>query len=196
MVHSDVPVRDLMNRTMLNLAVIDDLHQGHRLDYQYEVYEIIQLVNSFLAALAHPWEEWRQELNLISLEQAENDGWPIRHPDDPRDQNPKNLGDLLRLVRNALAHGHVRFQPDQDNDIGQVHLWNETSDGWRTWGITLTAQELRQFLDCFVTLATTLPSPRQRTVRHVADRPRDSRVRCAQCGQPLRVRPPASDPGN
>ena len=48
------PVRDVMRRTMFNLRFIEE-HQE-----QNGPFEVTQLVNSFLGALAHPWEHFRK----------------------------------------------------------------------------------------------------------------------------------------
>jgi len=158
-----------MRRTRENLEAINDLQKNE--DDRRKVYEVTQLVNSFLGAFAHPWEEWARDLKRINLEVAKATGWPIKPPDDDRDDDPRNLGELLQWVRNAMAHGNIRFlrDPTHPEDIGQVSLWNERN-GWRTWGITLTVTELREFLDCFDALAGRLPDPRPRPVRHIKDK--------------------------
>lgn len=169
--YPDVPVREMMRRTKANLDVINDLHEDRNLDDSPEVYEVTQLVNSFLGAWAHPWEAWQRELRRKTLEEAEELGWPIKRPDDDRDDEPRDLGQLLSWVRNAMAHGNIRYLRDDSNpdEIGKVSIWNEWKR-YRTWGITLTIAELSQFLKCFLALAEQLPEPRPRSLRHIRDR--------------------------
>jgi hypothetical protein len=172
----DVPVREVMERTRTNLDAIDnDARQGRN------VFEVTQLANSFLGAFAHPWEEWKCELNKVSLAEAHERGWPIIDEDDQRDRKPVNLGDLLRVIRNAVAHGNLRFIGEPGKEIEAVFLWNEDC-GWRTWGATLSVATLRMLLNCIEVEARSLPDrlPREPS-RHIVDRP--ERVRCAHCGQ-------------
>ncbi len=165
----DVPVRDLMDRTKANLDFIrQEYDRGNR-----DVWDVTQLVNSFLAALAHPWESWRREraeMLQLSLLEAEARGWPRLQKDDPRDDDPRNLGDLLRLMRNACAHGNIRFISDSQNNIAELRLWNE-ENGYRTWGTRMDVGTLHHFLDRIVKLAQQLPpNPRPEPRRHIRDR--------------------------
>jgi AbrB family looped-hinge helix DNA binding protein len=165
----DVPVRDLMDRTKANLDFIQqEYDSGNR-----DVWDVTQLVNSFLAALAHPWESWRQdraEILSMSLLEAEAHGWPRLEKDDDRDEDPKNLGELLRLMRNGIAHGNIKFISDHENNIGELRLWN-ADKGFRTWGTRMDVATLRRILDRTVTLAQRLPpNPRSEPRRHIKDR--------------------------
>jgi len=65
------PLLDVMNRTIYNLHFIEDEAKNEG------PYEVTQLVNSFLGALAHPWEKFKIELETISLEEAQDKGWPL-----------------------------------------------------------------------------------------------------------------------
>lgn len=147
----EVPVRDIMRRTMFNL---------HRIESQASddgPYEVTQLVNSFLGALAHPWERFKQQLNSISLPVAESQGWPRVIKERNEDSDPKNLGDLVRLLRNGIAHGNIIFIPDSNNEIRAIQLWNtDPRTERRTWGAVLTVDVLRQLLNHFVGLAEEL----------------------------------------
>lgn len=83
------PVRDVMRRTMHNLRFIE-AHHGPR-----GPYEVTQLLNSFLGALAHPWEQYRNDLCSVSLSEAVTAGWPRVEKERPNDRDPKSLGDLV-----------------------------------------------------------------------------------------------------
>ena len=55
-------------------------------------FEVTQLLNSFLGALAHPWENLKEELNSISLVDAERDGWPRAQCKRATGRPPRSLG--------------------------------------------------------------------------------------------------------
>jgi hypothetical protein len=127
-------------------------------------FEVTQLINSFLAALAHPWERLRHELNEMPLGMA---GWPVSRKERASDDDPKSLRDLVRCIRNALAHGNIELLPSARGDIKALRIWN-VHKGLRTWGTILTVAEMRKFLICFVALAEELhgrqdASPSRRT---------------------------------
>jgi hypothetical protein len=126
------PARDLMRRTMVNLRFIE-AHQASD-----GPYEVTQLINSFLGALAHPWERYRTDLQRLPLAEAGRLGWPEMEKELTEDVDPNSLGDLLRLVRNAFAHGNIEFIPDSSGDIQQIRFWNNNRSGRRTWGAVLT----------------------------------------------------------
>jgi hypothetical protein len=80
------PIRDVMRRTMANLAFIE----RHKSDSG--PYEVTQLINSFLGALAHPWEDMKSELRHMGLANASARGWP---------RSTRNV--LLTLIPNLSA---------------------------------------------------------------------------------------------
>jgi hypothetical protein len=110
------PVRDIMRRTMHNLQFVEAQAGADG------PYEVTQLVNSFPGALAHPWEAYRHDLTAASLEAAHSAGWPAVAKERPSDRDPDSLGDLARLMRNALAHGNVEFLPDASAEIRALRL--------------------------------------------------------------------------
>jgi hypothetical protein len=142
------PVYSLMRRTMDNLRFIE------RCATRGGPYEVTHLVNSFLGALAHPWEELRIELNQLELRESQKRGWPHVTKELPTDKEPASLGDMISLVRHSFAHGHIEFLPDEGGEIAAVRFWNvKPGTDKRTWGSVLGVDELRRFLECFVTLA-------------------------------------------
>src|SRR5262245_54699812 len=143
-------VRDVMRRTMHNLEFVE-AHAGVE-----GPYEVTQLINSFLGALAHPWEIYRGDLTTMSLSAAQTGGWPAIAKERPTDREPDSLGDLVRLMRNALAHGNVEFLAGASADIRALRLWNTDRSGRRTWGTIVTVVDMRSFLMRFVALAEEL----------------------------------------
>jgi hypothetical protein len=150
------PIRDVMRRTMQNLQFIE-AHKG--LDGPYEV---TQLLNSFLGALSHPWEAYQSELCNRPLTEALAIGWPNIAKERPGDRDPESIGDLVRLMRNAIAHGNVDFLPGPAGDIRALRVWNKDR-GRRTWGALITVADMRAFLICFVQLAEELDAARGET---------------------------------
>ena len=157
---------DLMNRTVRNLLLIDELLESRRqsgVDVDHEgPFEFTQLLNSFLGAFALPRERSIPlALAQIGLEEAHR-RWRIPalsddFPDYARlksrngsNLKPQHLNDLVRLTRNGIMHGN--FQIDGDRDIQRISFWN-VYEGEKTWGATLPHGELRQFLISFVGVA-------------------------------------------
>jgi len=145
------PLLDVMKRTMYNLSYIENQANNEG------PFEVTQLINSFLGALAHPWEKYRGELKEVSLEKAQAKGCPVVDKDEQEDADPTNLGDLLRRMRNGIAHGNIRFNPDDKGDIETVSIWNyEHGTCKREWGATISVNIMRTFLFKFVELAEQL----------------------------------------
>lgn len=173
----DVPVKDMLDRTISNLEKIDRLKENGA-----QVYEVTQLVNSFLAAFAHPWEEWREGLSSMSIDQAIREGWPMVEKSDPRDEDPETYGRVINFIRNGMAHGNIEFVNDGNDEILAVHVWNERGK-WRTWGTRLDTNQLKQFLKCFQLLARTHEPSRKSPYKHIRDKPTGERTRCESCGR-------------
>jgi len=141
------PVLDIMRRTMLNLEFIE-VHADPA-----GPYEVTQLINSFLGALAHPFEAMRTELMSLSLAETTTLGWPSITKEKPTDNELTCLGDLIRLMRNGLAHGNVEFLDGGDGQISSLRIWNiDPRTRTRTWGTVLSIDALRLLLCRFVEL--------------------------------------------
>jgi hypothetical protein len=148
MVMPSEPVRDIMRRTMANLAFVED---NARPDGPFEV---TQLINSFLGALAHPWEALQSELMALPLSEATERGWPALPKERETDRDPSSLGDLVRLMRNSFAHGNITFLPGAKGEIKALCVWNtHPSNRQRTWGAIVTVDDARTFLFRFAELA-------------------------------------------
>jgi hypothetical protein len=155
------PVRDIMRRTMKNLEFVE-AHKGAD-----GPYEVTQLINCFLGALAHPWETYRDDLTAKPLAVADVAGWPAIAKERPNDHEPDSLGDLVRLMRNALAHGNIEFLSNASGEVRALRLWN-TSKGRRTWGALVTVADMRSFLMRFVALAEELHDQRVNSRSQIA----------------------------
>jgi hypothetical protein len=144
------PTLDIMRRTLRNLAFIEQHASSNG------PYEVTQLINSFLGALAHPWEGLKSELNSISIADAKSQGWPIPKDERATDHAPTTLGDVIRLLRNGLAHGNISFLPSRQGQIAALHIENRNDRGRRTWGVIITPEDMKQFLERFVALVEEL----------------------------------------
>jgi hypothetical protein len=92
------PLRDIMRRTIANLEFIE------RKATPSGPFEVTQLVNSYLGALAHPWERLRVELNEMPLGSA---GWPAirkeRDSDDDRTRSAISFAIFVTRWRTAIS---------------------------------------------------------------------------------------------
>jgi hypothetical protein len=141
-------VKDLMNRTMFNLKFVQEKRRPNG------PYEVTQLINSFLGAMAHPWEEWKKQLSEMPLDEAQQKGWPVIVTEERSRDTPESLGDLIRVMRNAMAHGNLRFD-SRGGEIVALHLWNR-GGGKDTWRARVEVEDLHRFLTRFVALANEL----------------------------------------
>jgi hypothetical protein len=141
------PVLDIMRRTIANLKFVE----AHKAPDG--PFEVTQLLNSFMGALAHPWEAMREDLNTLPPTLATERGWPRVGKEREGDEEPGSVGRLLHLLRNAVAHGNVEFLSDGHGEMQAVRLWNiDPRNNRRTWGAIVTVDDLRQLLFKFVEL--------------------------------------------
>jgi hypothetical protein len=141
------PVLDIMRRSMANLEIVE-AHAGPS-----GPYEITQLVNTFLGALAHPFEAMRDDLLNLAVADAVNLGWPSIARERPTDREPSSVSDLIRLMRNGVAHGNIEFLSDGKGQIHAIRLWNtDTRTRARTWGAVVTIKDMRHLFVSFVKL--------------------------------------------
>lgn len=141
------PLLDIMRRSMANLDFVE-AHAGPD-----GPYEVTQLINTFLGALAHPFEAMRDDLMVLPLSDAAVLGWPMINKERPSDAEPSSLGDLIRLMRNGMAHGNLDYLSDGKGQIHALRVWNtHPRTGARTWGAVFSIADMRRFLRLFVEL--------------------------------------------
>lgn len=144
MEYQDV-IRDFAWRTLKNLESVD------RLSYDgAEVYETTQLINSMLGLLVFPRERYLDSIPKTDLKQLAAEGWPI-----PRlvgdCEHPNDLRDLIRLMRNAIAHFNIEFLTSQ-GQISGIKIWNKDRYGRKNWMAELDLNELREITLRFINL--------------------------------------------
>ena len=175
MTQMTVPVRDLMNRTHDNLTAIDSLEKGNGATEDVTVWAVTQLVNSFSGIVMHPWEAWEEELRKIPFDSEDGRRWPRFEPIETDDEVVTTVGQQIRLVRNALAHGNIIFEANDENEISALIIWNSdpnTKDA-RTWASRVSTDDLKRLIDAMIARtagfrqpeAKHLPPPRQRAIR-------------------------------
>jgi hypothetical protein len=150
--------QELMDRTMTNLGIIDSLHSSNRSADGLHPFEVTQLVSSFQGALAYPWEKLRirhhgdEPWDIEFGELEKRYGFPKLCPARSDDTSPENFRDMIQQLRNGMAHGNIEFYSDLKREIGHIEVWNQ-QNGRRTWGTSMTAKQMRQFLEAFVRFA-------------------------------------------
>jgi hypothetical protein len=141
-------VRDFARRTKANLAVIDRLRASGN-----EVYEVTQLVNSLLGLLVFPQQEFVDRIPEKTLDQLRQDGWPIPNVRGNFRQ-VSDLRQLIRYLRNAIAHFNVQFLGDGQGQIRGLRVWNEKRSV-KTWEAELSVDDIRGIAERFITLLET-----------------------------------------
>lgn len=143
---------ELMRRTMFNYWQIKK--QARR----EGPFEVVQLVNSFMGAMAHPWQELARDKQLdlksISLNEARQNGWPVFTKECRSDLTPRSYFQMLTWTRHAFAHGNIEFFTDTSRDeIVEIAFHNELNEQ-RVWGSRVEIQILEDFLVFFQNLAS------------------------------------------
>lgn len=153
-------IRDFALRTRENLSIIERLHaEGEK------VFETTQLINSMLGLLIFPQQEYVKKIPRTSLDQLRTDGWPIPKVTGGF-QQVSDLNQLIRYLRNAIAHFNVVFLTDENEQIIGLRVWNmrpvknnnnkviRDANGEvverKNWEAELSLRDLRQITDKFI----------------------------------------------
>lgn len=155
------PVLLLMYRTIQNYEFIEQKkdHNGP--------FEVTQLINSFLALVAHPWDQLLDKNKLgfgIDSRVFKDCGFPS-FPRLAVEGTPANIDtayELLRVLRNSMAHGNMELLDRKalrklrqtgplarvaETEIAGLELWNQNDGGIVTWRTALSIYELQQVLN-------------------------------------------------
>ena len=159
--YTDV-IRDFALRTRKNLEAIDVLAANHG-----KVFEITQLINSLLGLLVFPQQKYVDSIPKTPLTELERTGWPIPRVRGKFEQ-VQDLNQLIRYLRNAVAHFNIVFIDDTNNNIALLRVWNMVpvrgedgkvqrgKDGklieQKNWEAELGVKELRGIADRFIDL--------------------------------------------
>ena len=139
---------DYAHRTKKNLEFIEETV---RADSDKEVYEVTQLVNSLLGLLVFPFEKMRSQIPNKSLNELKLEGWIVPEVIGSFPQ-VKNLYQLIRTLRNAVAHFNIEFFADSNNQIKGGVVWNVNRDDQIDWKAKMSIAELRNNVYRFIDL--------------------------------------------
>lgn len=148
MMYEDV-IADFAQRTASNLKAIQELRASGA---SPQVFEVTQLVNSMLGLLVFPQQRYMDRIPQTPIEELQHEGWPIPTIVGNYRQ-VSDLRQLVRVLRNAVAHYNLEFEPSQKNEIKRLILWN-TRPGSRevTWKASLSVSDLESITQKFVEL--------------------------------------------
>ena len=147
MMYGDV-VADFAYRTEMNLQHIEKEAAAAK----NRVFEVTQLVNSMLGLLVFPQQEFVDHIPRTPLSELEAAGWPSITANWPEGAEG-NLKDLVRFLRNAIAHFNLEFEFEKDRSITGIKVWNERHNK-RTWEAQLSLGDLKIITKKFVELLT------------------------------------------
>jgi hypothetical protein len=143
-------VSEFARRTLKNLQYIESA-----LENKADVHVITQLANSMLGLVILPWErQIEAAIKNEKLADLAGQGWPGFLLSDNK---VETLGQFVRRLRNAMAHGEITFRSDSRRieDVA-IHLENHRKkNGVKkvvTWSADITAEEIRTFCIKFVGL--------------------------------------------
>jgi hypothetical protein len=104
---------EFCRRTRRNLGFIENALQN---DPNAPVHAVTQLTLSLLGIVVFPYEKLDETIFYKTVTQMKSDGWcgwsiMLDKPKKAH-ETTRTLGDLLRHLRNAVAHGRLRFSSD------------------------------------------------------------------------------------
>lgn len=135
---------EFISRTEKNLRAIEKLSREGE-----SVYEVTQLINSLLGLLVYPNERLKK-IPEITWETMIKQEWPL-----PTGENAQvsGLKQLIRYMRNAVAHFDIEFIAD-NNEIVGIRFKNEGAldEGSKTrpWIGEYRLEALKSFVDMFL----------------------------------------------
>jgi hypothetical protein len=142
-------VEDFADRTRTNLHALRELQEEHP---NVAVYEVTQFINSLLGLLILPQQRYFNSIPETPLGELEAQGWPM--PKMVGDFNQaKDLRQLFRYLRNAVAHFNIEFIDDGQGHLTGLVVWNiDPRSRQITWKARLTLQQIEDLVDRFTDL--------------------------------------------
>lgn len=134
-------------RTRKNLQYIENASSAGA-----DVHVVTQLANSLLGLIVFPWEkDFSKSVEALQLDDLVKEGWPKW---EVTMGSCQTLGQLMRYLRNAVAHGNVRFS-SESRSIDDVTIEVENFPARATapnWSAHIEATRLREFCLRFIDL--------------------------------------------
>lgn len=133
-------VEGFAERTRKNLEYVISAHEEGA-----DVHVVTQLVLSLLGLIVFPFERLDRSLWRADLSDLAEAGWP-RWIETHDSYHPKTLGDLVRVLRHAVAHGNVSFS-SEDRHLPDVviRFVNIAPGGRRQWLGEIRGDDLLEF---------------------------------------------------
>ncbi len=115
-----------------------------------DVHPVTQAILALLGIVVFPWETSafdivkKRKLPLLSA-----NGWPKWKMSGPR--RIVELGDLIEVLRNAIAHGNIEFDSDSRSPADVTISFTNIPEGKTKsdWVGTITGDQLIEFCRCF-----------------------------------------------
>lgn len=128
-------------RCKKNLLYIEQAYQS-----DHDVHPVTQIITSSLGLIVFPWERKAdQRLRGTLLNSLNESQWPRWTETKPS----RGLGELIRKLRNAIAHSNVDFSSD-DRESRNVVVTFKSENG--DWQAEISAYDLRRFCLAFIQL--------------------------------------------
>jgi len=140
-------VKDFAYRTRVNLNALRELQKANP---KADIYEVTQLINSMLGLLVFPQQRFIDSIPQIPLQELESEGWSIPVVEGNYPQ-VDDLRELVRYLRNAIAHCNLEFLDDGHGEIAGLRVWNMRG-GRRTWAAKLSISDIEKIADKFIEL--------------------------------------------
>jgi len=131
---------EFIARTKKNLIAIECLK-----DKGCEVYEVTQLLNSMLGLLVFPKEKLYKKIQPKNWDMMVKEGWPLPSGDNAK---VSDLEELIRKMRNAVAHINIELVNDGNEIIG-IRFSSYHRKG-QNWTGVYDIASLRKFVDMFL----------------------------------------------
>jgi hypothetical protein len=126
-------------RTRKNLLYIDQAKSRRE-----DVHVVTQIINSSLGLVVFPWEDQADKaIRGKLLSDLYKSGWPVWDESPPS----RGLGQLIHVLRNAIAHRNVKFSSD-DREASKVAILFASENG--DWHATISARDLKNFCLKFI----------------------------------------------
>jgi len=145
-------IADFAHRTLLNLDHI----QAQADSGKGDVYPVTQLWNSLLGLIVLPRERDLSRIPETAMTELRSKGWP-QITTTSGDEH-QSLHDLVRDLRNAVAHFNVKFNPGTDGEIMSLTIWTQEFrnrrpfQGSRRWEGRIGVSELDGLARCIANL--------------------------------------------
>lgn len=166
----DNVVHDFAQRTRENLRFVREAAQRIESEpHAPQVYEVTQLINSMLGLLVFPQQAFIDAIPETPLNELIAQGWPqIRTTGGFEDI--QHLKQLVRLLRNAIAHFNIEFLAPSGRLTG-VRVWNRNKRNETTWQAELSLNDLERITERFTEMLLSQNSPRSFKVGRSTKRP-------------------------